>query len=218
MPQRLPDDVTITMVPSTIKEKLLADIRAGEWNPNLLGKRHGLNGHDLVKNLEQLRKEGFIAFKWGLGDRVEKVWIPKGRQNMELLKGHTRKNGHIDYIEVVADAINQLPWGDRGFRVWSKSDVVKATGLKGEQVGHAIEVLRESGRMQQLGGGGRGLPIKGVRWRGERPPEAAEPLVMAEPATNGAKPAPEPAQSPAERYPMVSMIIQLGKELEELMK
>ena len=203
--------------PSTIKEKLLADIRAGEWNPNLLGKRHGLNGHDLVKNLEQLRKEGFIAFKWGLGDRIEKVWIPKGKQNMTLLEGHVGEDKALygDNVLALSGAISRLPW-DGEWRKWDADEVQRLSGLKNAQITGAMRWLRDSNRIVQLGGGHRGVRIHGVRWRGERPPEAVDVFAEAVTVVSDQEPAPEPAQGLGERYPMISMIIQLGKELEEL--
>ena len=204
--------------PSTIKEKLLKAIQGGEKDPSVLGHLFGLNGHDLVKNLEQLRKEGFIAFKWGAGDRIIRVWIPKGAQNMRLLEGHTGEDHALrgDIQIRLGNAINRLPWGDRGFRTWSRVDVMRWTGLTSGQVAYGLDALRETGRLQQLGGGGRGKNLYGVRWRGERPPEAAEEARPVESSLGALETAPEPAQSLADRYPMVSMIIQLGKELEEL--
>ena len=181
---------------TTIKEKLLADIRKGEESPDLLGKRYGLNGHDLVKNLEQLRKEGLIRVQWGPGDRIIRVKPNREAENMAALKGHGRHaNGKIDYIDRVADAINRLPWGDNGFRVWSRADVMRWTELNNDQVGHALNVLRDTGRLQQLGGGGRGIPLQGVRWRGEKAPEAPERAASVESVPDKPKAPSGPSQA-----------------------
>lgn len=56
---------------STIKDRLLADLRGladarGRVHLNIfdIALRHGLNGHDATKNLDQLRKAGLVTFRW----------------------------------------------------------------------------------------------------------------------------------------------------------
>jgi hypothetical protein len=177
----------------TIKRKLLDDmVQNVGILPDELAKRHGLNGHDLAKNLEQLRKEGFIRTVWGAGEKITKAVPLPSIVQMIALNGHLRHptNGHIDYTPRVAEAINALPWNDRGWREWDKRRVVELSGLNGDQVGHALKILREAGRLQQLGGGGVGKPIQGVRWRGEQPPAQPEQVAHVESV-------PEPVEAPS---------------------
>jgi hypothetical protein len=136
---------------------------------------------------------------------------------MQLLEGHVGEDKalHGDSVLALSGAISQLPW-EGEWRKWDSDEVRRLSGLSSVQISGAMRWLREINRIVQLGGGHRGVRIHGVRWRGERAPEVMEVPGPVESATNGSAPAPEPSQSLAERYPMVSMIIQLGKELEEL--
>lgn len=183
--------------PGTIKRRLFDDLRA---NPTLsadeLAKRHGLNGHDLVKNLEQLRQQGFIDVTMK-DEHVTKVRVRAGAANMALLERPSAAIW-VDQSETaakLAGAISKLPWLNDDWRQWDPELVRQASGLKGYQVGAALSQLREQGRLQQLGGGGRGKRIEGVRWRGERRPEQPVAHAPAE-STNGtvAKPS-DPAQA-----------------------
>lgn len=77
---------------TTIKEQLLDEIRKHadprgrlQISPDELGKRYGLNGHDLVKNLEQLRQQGYIHVQWGAGNRIARVRLQRGQINLDLL-------------------------------------------------------------------------------------------------------------------------------------
>lgn len=79
---------------ATIKQRLLDDIRKHsdtrgrvELSPEALAKRHGLNGHDLAKNLDQLRTEGLIDITWVDGKtRIGKIRLKRGAMNEELLR------------------------------------------------------------------------------------------------------------------------------------
>jgi hypothetical protein len=202
----------------TIKERLLQAIRGGEQDPNVLGHLFGLNGHDLVKNLEQLRKEGFIDMKWGAGDRVTRVRPRKGTDNMRLLQGHVGEGQALrgPVVLKLSEAIGRLPW-DGEWRRWEPDEVQRLSGLSNSQIAGAMKALREGGRVVQLGGGHRGVPIKGVRWRGESRPVPSEAPVPVESATEAPQAPPEPPQRLADQYPMLTMIVQLGKEIEKLL-
>lgn len=214
--------VAQSVIAATIKEKLLRAIQGGEQDPNVLGHLFGLNGHDLVKNLEQLRKEGFISLKWGAGDRITRVWIPKGAQNMALLNGHVGEDKalHGDNVIKLSNAINSLPW-DGEWRKWDSEEVKRLSGLQNFQVTSAMMWLREHDRIVQFGGGGRGLRIHGVRWRGEQAPETAEVSAPAESVAREVETAPEPAQSVAERFPRATEVVGRWKKMllaSELLK
>jgi len=191
----MPETLTLP-TPGTIKRKLFDDIAKGQFSPDDLRVRHGLNGHDLVKNLEQLRKEGFIHVEWGAGERVRSVKMNPGAVNMAVLNGHTRHpNERGDHASRVADAINRLPWQSNGWREWDRPRVVKETGLDGHQVGKALRVLRDSGRLLQLGGGGQGVSVSGVRWRGEQAPTAPRSADHVESALDARDARPSPSQA-----------------------
>jgi DNA-binding MarR family transcriptional regulator len=75
----------------TIKEQLMAAITAAadsrgrvDLTPEALGKQHGLSGHDLAKNLDQLRKEGLISVQWD-GDRMTRLRLRRGKANEAAL-------------------------------------------------------------------------------------------------------------------------------------
>lgn len=78
----------MTEVAATIKMKLFSDISQGHTDPEELAKRHGLNGHDLVKNLDQLRKQGLIELKWGAGERIERITLPRSRSVKDRVYNH----------------------------------------------------------------------------------------------------------------------------------
>lgn len=183
---------------TTIKERLLLDIQSGEQSPDALGKRYGLNGHDLVKNLEQLRKEGFIHVQWGAGNRIQRVRANPGATNMKLLAASpppAHQATDSTAVVAVANAINKLPWRNESWREWDTELMRKASGLTIFQITRAVGMLREQGRLQQLGGGGRGKRIEGVRWRGERAPDGFRADAPAESVADAPKAASEPSQA-----------------------
>ena len=182
---------------TTIKEKLLDEIRKGEQDPEVLRKRYGLNGHDLVKNLEQLRKEGLIHVQWGAGDRIQRVRPNPGATNMQILAASpppAHQAADSAHVVAVANAINKLPWRSAEWRYWDTELVRNASGLTIFQIGNAVRWLRDQRRLEQLGGGGRGKRIEGVRWRGERAPA---PLAASVPEESAAE-VPEAPSGPSQ--------------------
>lgn len=78
--------------PTTIKDRLLAAMRDEAdtrgrvaLSPEALGKRFGLNGHDLAKNLDQLRKEGFIYNPWQRAGVLGRLRVRLGPINYAAL-------------------------------------------------------------------------------------------------------------------------------------
>ncbi len=192
-------EIPTVPTPGTIKRKLFDDIVKGQTSPDELRIQNGLNGHDLVKNLEQLRKEGFIQVVWGFGDRIRSVKPKPGMAYMAAQNGQShRTNEQGDQASRLADAINRLPWQSNGWREWDRARVAEETGLDAGQVGKALRVLRDSGRLLQLGGGSRGLVVTGVRWRGEEAPVSPLPPVPEESVPKGPGPRPSPSQALAE--------------------
>lgn len=205
----------------TIKHRLLKAIRGGEQDPNVLGHLFGLNGHDLVKNLEQLRKEGFIDMRWGAGDRVTRVRPRKSADNMRLLQGHVGEDKalHGPVVLKLSEAIGRLPW-DGEWRKWEPEEIQRLSGLSNSQIAGAMKVLREGDRVVQLGGGHRGVPIRGVRWRGESRPVPVEAPHPVESVTETPQAAPEPSGD-VERFPVtVDMLARWRKMVlaSELLK
>jgi len=191
--------------PGTIKRRLFDDLLAHpDLTPEELAKRHGLNGHDLVKNLEQLRQHGFIDVKMK-DEHIVSARIRNGAANMAMLE---RPKAAIsldqsEHAAKLAGPISKLPWLNEEWRVWELEESARLSGLKPGQIGDAMRQLREQGRLQQLGGGGRGKRIQGVRWKGERRPAGS---LLPAPAVS-ATPQPEaPSRPPQElRRPILAM-------------
>lgn len=166
------------LVKTPIKQQIFADLCKHADNrgrvslsPEAVAKRHGLNGHDLVKNLDQLRTQGLITFTWA-NDRVTKIRIRRGALNEAIIA-----TGEPTSVERLSHAINYLPW-ENGYHVWDTAAVRTASGLTNSQITDALAVLRASGDLIQFGGGGRGKRISGVRWKNETAPETPAPQAI----------------------------------------
>lgn len=199
--------------PGTIKRRLFDDLLAHpDLTPDELAKRHGLNGHDMVKNLEQLRQHGFIETKLK-DEHIISVRVRNGVANMAMLE-RPKSAISLDQSEhaaKLAGAISKLPWLNAEWRVWEPSAVANLSGLKPTQVVDALRQLREQGRLQQLGGGGRGKRIQGVRWKGERRPDLVEAPAVAVSATEEPAAPSGPSLSLRDRYPQAVAMVDRWK-------
>lgn len=97
-----------------VKQRMLEDIRKhsdprGRVSISVeqLGKNHGLNGHDLAKNLDQLRTEGFVDITWGVGKtRITKIKLKRGAMNDSLL---AQRRPALTIAERVRQWLTQQP-------------------------------------------------------------------------------------------------------------
>lgn len=173
-----------------VKQRIFDDLRRHSDNrgrvslsPDAIAKRYGLNGHDLVKNLDQLRTQGLIELSWA-NERIQKIRVRKGALNEAIIA-----EANQSAVDKLTEAINMLPW-ENGYRVWDPSNVQRLSGLNSRQVTDALAVLRADDKIIQFGGGTRGKRISGVRWKGEAAPNGptatqVPPVRTASPATPG---------------------------------
>ena len=132
---------------ATIKERLLEDITQGTTDPVELSKRNGLNGHDLVKNLEQLRKEGHISLKWtrgGESKRIERVGLPRRRYSVNdrvynWLAGRNVMGAWIDITPAQLNDELKVTGNAAGVAI---SNLVKSGRIEARKVSNKITALR----------------------------------------------------------------------------
>lgn len=168
--------------PSTIKEKILTDIASHAdtrgrttLSPDQIAKRHGLNGHDLVKNLEQLRQEGFIDLAWGEGGRVRRVKLKRSALNERRLGSVIRLAPPKSVAESVRQWLLRQPQQKDGWVYATPSSIKEALGDlagSGTAVNVAISDMQTRGLVETKKDGMR---ITAVRILPENLPAPAGP-------------------------------------------
>lgn len=174
----------------TIKERLLADIRQHSDNrgrvsltPATLAKRHGLNAHDLQKNLFQLEQEGYLRLRSTRGSRREPgsfeaagLRLRVDRLNDDRLTRPPVLSTPDRVRQWVLDHQDQLGWA-----AGTPSDIARALGVDfapGNRVSQAVSAMLRDGTLTARRDGPRitGLRIT-VPERSQAPQRAAQPAV-----------------------------------------
>lgn len=178
-----------------VKERMFTDLlkhadSSGrvDLTPEAIGKRFGLNGHDLAKNLEQLRKEGFVDLTWR-DERMHRIRVRRSKLNELALRDHRRP---LSVTERVRQWILRAPQQRDGWVVVTPNQIREKLGVQGNAVSVAISDLQRGGEAEVRK---EGMRIVAVRMlpKDEAPARKAE--------QNGATPAQIAAVAPREMRP-----------------
>lgn len=156
----------------TIKDQLMMTMRDHANNrgivnmsPEALGKRHGLNGHDLAKNLDQLKKEGLIHDPWVRSGKLGKLRLRMSGVNMQLLGGPQPQHEKRDYgvkSEALRNWMLRQATDEDGWVKVTPREISNAVGM---DVGASVSADVKSGYMEAKRDGKfiTALRIKGFR-------------------------------------------------------
>ena len=176
-----------------VKERIFADLLKHadargrvSLSPEAVGKLHGLNGHDLAKNLDQLRKEGFIEVVWR-DERMTKIKVRRGAANEARLNGHRKPQS---VAERVRQWILRAPQQKDGWVVATPVQIREKLGIEGNAVSVAISDMQRQGEVEVRK---EGMRITAVRMLPKEAP--------AQPTRNGATP--EEVAAVASRTPAI---------------
>jgi hypothetical protein len=162
---------------ATIKEQLLATMQQHadsrgrvSLTPDALGKRHGLSGHDLVKNLEQLKQEGLLTITWK-ADRVQRLQLRRGALNESLLR---QRKPALSGKDRVTNWLLGQPTGPGGWVETNPGAIQAALGVNGHGIPVAISEMQRSGRLQVRKAGARIVAIRFASLGASGPQRPAE--------------------------------------------
>lgn len=181
----------------TVKERMLEDMRRNcnhrgvvTLSPEALAKRHGLNGHDLAKNLDQLRTEGFLTFAWS-HDRITRIRLNRGAISTAALEQRQTLRATFTYPQRVIDYLMQKEQGPDGWIKVTTAEIVSDLANAGVTNENALRVA-----VSRLVHGGK------LEARTETKRRAVVALRFPRPFGQQPKPAePTPTEAPAPTMP-----------------
>jgi hypothetical protein len=163
-----------------IKERLLADIRRevdrrGRYpNPvSVLGKRYGLNHHDLQKNLFQLEKEGYLRVEDSRGGsraseagiEIKRIKLRRGAMNEQLLKEHKP----LTVADKVRQWILRAPQQRDGWVHATPTQIREAIKSEGNTASVAISDMQRHGELEVRKEGHRIVAMRMIAKAGTDP-------------------------------------------------
>lgn len=164
--------------------------------PEELRRKLHISPHDFTKYLWDWKAQGKLTFREDKNGSQIRPASPIQLRTKPTNGAATKEKPSLERAaEQVAGVIATLPWQANGWREWSLDAVRRSTGLNNTEVMHGLRLLRDTGRVVQLGGGGPGKRIHGVRWRNEAAPERTEQATPVESVPDKPKAPSGPSQA-----------------------
>lgn len=159
--------MTLVENQTPIKERLLAEIRKEADHRgrlrlpiHTLGKRFGLNNHDLQKNLFQLEKEGLLQIdeQHGAGPDIKRVRLRRGAANEQLLK--SKRDEKLTIPARVRQLIENAPKQQDGWLYVTPTQIRDRLGVQGNPVSVAISDMQRNELLEVRKEGARIVAVR----------------------------------------------------------